>query len=203
MIEIAQLIEAGIAPTQAREFAAPLTKACALFDINTPTRIAAFLGQAALESARFTAMEESLYYRSAERIRARFSNVHSLEEAARLTRNPVALANVAYGGRIGNGPPESGDGWTYRGRGIFQLTGRGNYTAAGVALNRPYVAEPQLLARPLDACVTAAWFWSEHKLNRLADAWDIDSITRAVNGKAMLHKAERQQLSDEARMAFA
>lgn len=204
MIEIAQLMEAGIAPTQAREFAGPLSKACALFDISTPARKAAFIAQAAHESQMFTALEESLLYRSPERIQRIFpKSVPTLEQAQRLVRNAQALANRVYANRLGNGDEQSGDGWNFRGRGLFQLTGRGNYTRAGVDLGRPYVAEPYLVARPLDACLTAGWYWHTHKLNELADGWNVAAITRAINGPAMLAKAERQQLAEEALRAFA
>jgi putative chitinase len=204
MIEIQQLIEAGIAPTQAREFAAPLSKACALFDITTPARRAAFIAQAAHESAHFTALEESLMYRSPERIQRIFpTRVSTLEQAQRLVRNARALANRVYANRLGNGDESSGDGWNFRGRGLFQLTGRGNYTKAAIDLNRPYVAEPYLVARPLDACLTAGWYWHAHGLNALADGWNVAAITRRINGPAMLHQAERQQLADEALRAFA
>lgn len=204
MIEIAQLIEAGIPPTQAREFAAPLSKACAAFQIDTPARVAAFVAQAAHESAKFTRLEESLHYRSPERIRAVFpTRAGGLDEASRLVRNPVALANRVYANRLGNGDEGSGDGWTFRGRGLFQLTGRANYTRAALELNRPYVAEPRLVALPLDACLTAAWFWHAHGLNALADGWNVAAITRAINGPAMIGQADRQQLADEALRAFA
>lgn len=204
MIEIQQLIEAGIAPTQAREFAAPLSKACVLFDITTPARKAAFVAQAAHESAHFTALEESLLYRSPERIQRIFpSRVPTLEQAQRLVRNAQALANRVYANRLGNGDEGTGDGWNFRGRGLFQLTGRGNYTRASVDLNRPYVAEPHLVARPLDACLTAGWYWQLHGLNALADGWNVADITRRINGPGMVGKAERQQLADEALRAFA
>jgi putative chitinase len=204
MIEIVQLIEAGIAPTQAREFAAPLSKACAAFGIDTQARIAAFVAQAAHESAKFTRLEESLHYRSPERIRAVFpSRAGTLDEASRLVRNPRGLANRVYANRLGNGDEGTGDGWTFRGRGLFQLTGRGNYTLASVDVNRPYVAEPELVARPLDACLTAAWYWHARGLNALADGWNVAGITRAINGPAMLGAAERQQMADEALRAFA
>lgn len=203
MISVAQLVAAGIGPTQARLFAEPLKAACALFDISTPARIAAFIGQAAHESVRFTRLEESLYYTTPERIKANFSKVRNLDHATKLVRNPKALANTVYANRLGNGDELSGDGWAYRGRGAFQLTGRANYTKAQVELNRPYVATPDIVAEPSDACLTAAWYWHSIDGNTLADAWNLAAITRAVNGPAMLGAAERQQMAEEAHKAFA
>lgn len=204
LVTVGSLIAAGLAPTQARQFAEPLAAACARFDINTPARLAGFVAQCHIESAGFTRLEEGLSYSTPERIRAVFpSRVPSLADAARLVRQPQALANRVYSGRLGNGDEASGDGWRYRGRGIVQLTGRANYADAATALGRPYVEQPELVALPPDACLTAAWFWHSRKLSILADSAQWDAITRAVNGPAMLHAAERRQYAEQALTAFA
>lgn len=204
LITVARLIAAGVAPTQARIFADPLAAACALFDISTPARIGAFIAQCRIESANFTHLEENLNYTTAERIRQIFpSRVTSLMQAATLVRNPKALANCVYAGKNGNGDVDSGDGWRYRGRGIGGLTGRTNYLNAEVGTGRPYVDQPDLVAQPSDACLSFAWYWHSIKGNLLADAWNIDAITRAVNGPAMLEATLRRQWSDEAVSALA
>lgn len=204
LVTVGSLIAAGLAPTQARQFAEPLAAACARFDINTPARLAGFVAQCHIESAGFTRLEEGLSYSTPERIRAVFpSRVPSLADAARLVRQPQALANRVYSGRLGNGDEASGDGWRYRGRGIVQLTGRANYADAATALGRPYVEQPELVAQPADACLTAAWFWHSRKLSILADSAQWDAITRAVNGPAMLHADLRRQHAEQALTAFA
>jgi putative chitinase len=204
MITIAQLIAAGIAPTQARIFAEPLTLSCARFAINTPARIASFVGQCRVESADFTKLEENLYYTTPERILKLFpSRVSSLQQAQRLARNPKALANCVYAGKNGNGDEASGDGWAHRGRGLIGLTGRANYFAAGVGCGRPYLEQPDLVAQPPDACMAAGWYWYSNKLNPLADSMQTDEITRAVNGRAMLHADLRRQYAEEGARAFA
>lgn len=204
MITAAALIAAGIGPTQARQFAPSLAAACARFDINTAARVAAFVAQCRVESAGFTALEEGLHYTTPERVRQIFpSRVPSLADAATLVRRPQALANRVYSGRLGNGNEASGDGWRYRGRGLKQLTGRANYTDAAVGLGRPYVTQPELVALPEDACLTAAWYWHAAKCNILADSGQWDAITRAVNGPGMLQAAVRAQYSREGVLAFA
>lgn len=198
MISIESLIRAGIHPTQARVFVEPLKAACAIFAIDTPARIAAFIGQTAHESAGFTRLEESLYYRRPELIVQTFSAVRTIAEAMPLTRNPKGLANRVYANRLGNGDESSGDGWRYRGRGLIQITGRENYRAASRALSRPYEDQPDLVATPSDACLTAAWYWHVKNLNPLADAWMIGEITRRVNGNRMLGLDDRRQRSEQA-----
>jgi putative chitinase len=203
-LTIAQLVAAGIGATQARQYVEPLNEACQYADIDTPARVAAFLAQCAHESRSFTQLEEGLYYRSPERIKLMFpGSVPTLEIAQRLVGRPEALANCVYANRLGNGDAASGDGWRYRGRGLIQLTGRAHYMAAGDALAQPYKSEPERVARPRDACLTAAWFWLTKGLNVLADSAQIDAITRAVNGRAMAGAAERRQMFDEAARAFA
>jgi putative chitinase len=204
ILTVATLVAAGIGPTQARIFVDPLKAACALFDISTPPRVAGFVAQCRVESTDFTRLEEGLFYTTPERIRAVFSSrVPSLQVASTLTRRPRELANRVYAGRNGNGDEASGDGWAYRGRGLIQLTGRANYADAAVELNRPYVENPGLIAEPPDACLTAAWYWHSKNLSLLADSAQWDSITRAVNGRAMLHAAQRRQYAEEGVTVFA
>lgn len=204
MITLGRLVAAGVPPTQARWFVEPLAAACARFDIVTPARLAGFIAQCRVESADFTRLEEDLRYRSLERLDEVFRSVVGLEDAARLIKaGPQAIANRVYAGRLGNGNEASGDGWRYRGRGLKQLTGRDNYADAAEALGRPYLEQPDLVARPEDACLTAAWFWHTNKCNVLADSAQWDMITRVVNGPGMLQKSLRRQYSEEAVAAFA
>jgi len=205
MITIATLVACGVGPTQARTFAGPITAACDRFEINTHHRIAGFLGQILVESANLTATEEGLYYRSADRIALvfrRLRETHSLNDLAKLARNPRGLANAAYAGVNGNGDEASGDGWAYRGRGAIQLTGRANYAEAEAALGRPYIAHPELVALPPDASLTAAWFFAKAGCNALADSAQWDVITRRINGPAMLHSDERRSITEDALQAL-
>ena len=203
-ITVETLVAAGIAPTQARQFEDALQFACDRFEINTPARVAGFLAQCRVESEGFTRLEECLYYVTPERIRSVFPNqVASLQQAAQLVRNPRALALAAYSDRLGNGPAASGDGWTYRGRGLVMLTGRNGYSDAATELARPYLEQPDLVAQPADAALVAAWFWRSHHCNELADAGLWDAVTKAINGPAMLQADLRRQYSEEGAREFA
>jgi putative chitinase len=139
------------------------------FDVTSTERIAAFLAQVAHESSEFQRLIENLNY-SAKRLMqvwpGRFS---SLEKAMAYANQPEKLANYVYAKRLGNGDVGSGDGWQFRGRGLLQITGRGNYQSTGAALGLPLDVEPDLLAEPTTAAMAAAQFWKSRGLNELAD----------------------------------
>jgi putative chitinase len=160
------------------------------FGIATPLRKAHFMAQVAHESGGFERLVENLNY-SAKRIRqlglasragSRWRSL--VPRAASLGNRPEAFAEAVYGGRLGNRPEGSGDGWRFRGRGYIQITGRTNYAAASEALfgDDSLVREPELAALPENAIRIAAWFWQSRNCNRLADDDDIISITKAING---------------------
>lgn len=154
-----------------------------LFDINTPSRQAAFLAQCAHESGNFNFMVENLNY-SADALDRVFPKYfkNAGRDANDYARNPEKIANVVYSNRMGNGDEESGDGFKFRGRGLIQLTGRNNYTLCGEALGVDLTEQPELLETPVGACLSAGWFWATNNLNDLADAGDIKAMTKRING---------------------
>jgi putative chitinase len=164
----------------------------------TGARKAAFIANCAVESANFTKLQENLFYTTPERILKVFpSRVKTLAAAKHLTRNPKALANLVYAGRLGNGPTLSGDGWKYSGKGLFQLTGKANYVEAASALGKPYVEHPELLLEPEHAALTAAWYWYKTGCNIAIDKGDFSGVVLRINGPAKLHEAERFALYTE------
>ena len=169
--------------------------------IDTPRRIAAFLGQCAHESGGFKVMQENLNYR-AERLcqvwPARFPNLAAANECA---RNPERLANRVYANRMGNGDEASGDGWRFRGRGLIQLTGRSNYQRFAASLGCSVEEAAQRAETPRGAGESAAFFWTANALSALADTWSIDAMTRKING-GTAGAAERRQLCDTALAAI-
>ncbi|MGC8703638.1 MAG: glycoside hydrolase family 19 protein [Thiomonas sp.] len=168
------------------------------FDINTPQRVAAFLSQIGVESAGLSQLVESLDY-SPQGLLAQWPTRFTPEQAQQYGRtadHPASqqmIANIAYANRNGNGDVESGDGWLFRGRGLIQLTFRGNYRAAGQALNLPLEYMPEQAAQPQAASLTAGWYWAEHGCNAMADGGHIVAITQAINGGTN-GLARRQQL---------
>lgn len=87
-----------------------------------------------------------------------------------------------YEGRADLGNDQPGDGRRYKGRGPIQLTGRKNYRAAGSALALHLELNPELAATPEVGFRVAAWYWTIHKINDLADKLDFRGVTRAING---------------------
>ena len=158
----------------------PLNQVFVKYDINTPKRQAAFIGQCAVESANFTRLQENLNY-SAERITqvwpSRFPNVSIAQPYA---HNPKALANFVYAGRLGN--LQDGDGWMYIGRGLIQITGRENYANCGSGIGVDIIDNPELLLTPRYAALSAGWFWNKKGLNALADSQEYGAMTRRING---------------------
>jgi putative chitinase len=158
----------------------PLLETFEKYDISTPKRQAYFIGQCMHESGGFKQLKENLNY-SAKGLMATWpSRFPDMDTAEKFERNPDKIANKVYAGRMGN--TEDGDGAKYIGRGLIQLTGKENYANCGNAIGVDLVANPDLLSTPKYAALSAGWFWNRKGLNALADADDIDTITKRING---------------------
>jgi putative chitinase len=164
---------------------AQIPETAAKFGINTPLRLAHFLAQCGHESGGFRAVQENLNY-SAKGLNGIFRKYFPTEAAAAAyARNPAKIAAKVYGGRMGNGPESTGEGYKFRGRGYIQLTGKDNYRAFGNAINEDMTANPDKVAThyPL---LSAAWFFSKNGLHKIADEGASDAvvtkITKRVNG---------------------
>lgn len=134
-------------------FIAPLNLAMEQHEINTAARAAAFIAQVGHESGSFQFMRE-------------------------------LASGVAYEGREDLGNVRKGDGVRFKGRGLIQVTGRTNYGNCSIALfgDLRLLEKPELLEEPLNACRSAAWFWSTRGLNALADVGNFKRITKLING---------------------
>lgn len=175
------------------------------YDINTVKRAAAFFGQVGVESGMLTTVAENLNYKTPSRLDAMFSAVRGEADAAALIRKgPEAIANRVYAGRLGNGDEASGDGWRHRGLGLIQLTGKDNHARLAAGVDMPLAQVPAYLVTPKGAMHSACWYFAYFKrCNQRADGWLIDTITRDVNGPAMVAAAERRALSGKARGLLA
>lgn len=152
------------------------------YEINTPQRIAAFIAQCAHESGGFTALKENLNYRAVT-LRKIFAKYFTSDQMAQeYAGKQAAIANLVYANRMGNGAPETGDGYRYCGRGLIQLTGRDNYTWFAASLGITVEQAAEYLETFEGAAQSACWFWETNKLNTWADAGDIVTLTKRING---------------------
>ena len=159
-----------------------LNETFARFDISTPIRQASFIGQCGHECGSFKVLEENLNYRAETLMKLWSKRFPTLEIANQYAKNPKKIANMVYANRMGNRDEASGDGYRFRGRGCIQLTGHANYFHAGKACDEDFVMNPDLVATPKYAAMTAGWFWSTHKLNQYADGSDFLMMTKKING---------------------
>lgn len=139
-----------------------------------------FLAQVLHESARFDKLEEDLYYRTPGRLMATWpTRFKSLVDEAPYLRNPEALANRVYGGRMGNVNP--GDGWRNRGSGLIQITGADNLRAVQNSTGIPVYDNPELLRQPTAEALRVCIAWWE---GNIPDAimGNGNLVRRRVNG---------------------
>lgn len=166
----------------AKDLAAVLGKVLEKYQINTKLRVCHFLAQVAHESGGFNTMVENLNY-SADGLQKIFGKYFpDATSAAAYARNQEKIANKVYGGRMGNGPEASGDGWKYKGRGFIQLTGKDNYTKFSASIGKTLDETVKYLETVEGGLESAAWFWNSRNINAKADADDLTAVTKLVNG---------------------
>jgi putative chitinase len=161
------------------------------FGIETQVRLIHFCAQVFHETGGLTLVVESLSY-TVERLRQVWpTRFPTMESARPYARNPRALAMKVYGGRRDLGNMNAEDGWTFRGRGLTQLTGRANYIRVGAILELNLLANPDLVIAPAHALDVAACLWHLKGANVLADDDDgtldqgllvVEAITKSING---------------------
>jgi putative chitinase len=178
MVNAEQLKQLHIDP----KWVDPLNETFERFSILTPRQQAAFLGQCGHECGNFRVLEENLNYRAETLMKIWPRRFPTLEIANQYAKNPKKIANKVYADRMGNRDEASGDGYRFRGRGCIQLTGSANYFHAGKALGVDLIMEPDLVATPQYAALTAGFFWNTQKLNAIAESGNNLALTKKING---------------------
>ena len=187
-LTLSQLRDAvGMSEDSARLWLAPINHAGELAQLTTAARWSMFLAQCAHESAGFTRLVESLNY-TPEGLMATWPKRYGAELASQHGRvggkaaDQKAIANHVYGGRLGN-RPGTDDGWSYRGRGLIQTTGRDNYASCGRHIGVDLVGNPDLIGNDRrHAAESAVWYWDARHVNDAADIGDVEGATRVING---------------------
>ena len=156
----------------------------AKFNITTPLRLSHFLAQCGHESGGFKALVENLNYGS-KGLLGTFPKYFNITTATQYERKPEMIASKVYGGRMGNGPESTKDGYKFRGRGYIQLTGKDNYTAFDKFVTENIIESPDLVATKYPL-MSAAWFFDKNGLWTICDKGAttevITVVTKRVNG---------------------
>jgi putative chitinase len=163
---------------------AQIPETASKFNITNNLRLAHFLAQCGHESGGFKAVSENVNY-SAAGLKGIFGKYFPGNLAESYARQPQKIASRVYGGRMGNGPESTGEGYKFRGRGFIQLTGKQNYTNFAKFIGEDTVSNPDLVATKYPLA-SAAFFFDSNKLwsicDKGADNATVTAVTKRVNG---------------------
>lgn len=151
---------------------------------DTVPRLADFLAQTANETGGYTTFVENLNYR-AERMVAIWPTHFTADQAKAAVGHPDEIASRAYGGRMGNAPYPSDDGYRFRGMGMLQLTGRANYEATNRRLGLGLDTNPELAAVPALSLLIACDFYKHNMVLAALDVGATDLARQRTNGGAI------------------
>ena len=172
------------------------------FGLNTDLRLGHFLAQVREEvGSEFKVLRESLNYKETAVLQM-WPKRFTKEDAERYARdedtpvaNQEAIANLAYGNRLGNGAPDSDgdgdmdkddDGFKYRGAGCLQITGKSNFEEVQKRCVR--YAGKEMDPDTLEGFVVFGMaFWMKFDLYRLADNGKSDSVVDSITAKINYH----------------
>ena len=151
------------------------------YGTTSPLVVAMMFGQFSEECGAGLEMEENGNY-SAERLLQVFPTHFTPQMAQRAAHNPRLVFDIAYGGRMGNAPPPSDDGYNFRGRGLSQVTGREGYAALAAKTGLPLTEHPELLSDPDHALECGVADFVLCGCLPFAKAGDIVGVTKRLNG---------------------
>lgn len=182
------LITCGVQKADAGKYAPLLASRMPAYKIDTKLRAAHFLAQGLHESGRLHVTRENLNY-----------SAKGLVE----TFKSFQMCEVPIPARLG--------GHLYIGRGLIQVTDKGNYHKLSEWAHKDYEHHPEWLEIPDDAVISALWFWSTHNaktgkktckdLNTLADEDNILATSRVINGGTN-GLADRRKILHTCKQAF-
>lgn len=169
----------------------PINAAMHYAAVKTPLQKSLFLANCFHETAGLTVFRENLRYKPAGLAKTwpkRFANKDGSPNALALSMvgpsYEVKIANLVYGGRMGNRGVDTMDGWMFRGGGMPMLTGRSIYEEFDneINLNGKLVEMPHLIEQPYYSAMAAGFFWKTRNLGPLADAGKIKELRIKWNG---------------------
>lgn len=163
------------------------------FGIDTRLEVVHFLAQYSYETGGFNNFIENTNYTSPERLVEIFGKYFYLNtktprkyDAREYVGHPDKIANIVYANRNGNGGPETGHGYKYRGRAACHLTFLDNYNAFQKDMGHLFpcsiVEKPEQLEQPFGIVMAGVWYWNYRKINIAAIKNSVEAVTRLVNG---------------------
>lgn len=169
------------------------------FDINTKSRVCAFLGQVYFDSLRFHYLEENFNY-SKDRLLELFPHKFNDDNVNEFVHHPEKIANTIYANIYGNGDYESGDGWRFRPRGLIKIVGKNSYDLCQKNLkfeSNLFTDNPDLVSDSIDyACMASASHFESQWLNTLADKEDFKKISQILNTQSLILIESKIQISN-------
>lgn len=179
-----------------------IAQACWEYGVDTPLRVSMFLAQYGHETDRLAELSENLDYSESALLTVdgmkQYFTHDNVQDYAHI---PSKIGARAYANRMGNGDEVSGDGYTFRGRGLPMLTGRAAYQEFGAAVGFDIVGAPDLLTTPGWAAKAGGWYWKTRGLNAFADVGNVAGATRHIDG-GLNGLDHRQQLFTQCCRAF-
>lgn len=151
------------------------------YKMETDLAIAMFMGQASEECGAGLEMQENMNY-TAQRLLQVFPTHFTGTLAAKAAHNPMMIGEIAYGGRMGNAPPPSTDGYVFRGQGLSQVTGREGYAALSKEVGADLVANPGWLVDPQHTLECGVADFILCGCLPFAEKGDIINTTKRLNG---------------------
>lgn len=158
--------------------------------INTPRRMACFLGQVGHETGGLTILREHTNWTPEQFVKlwpTRFGKnnlkIRSAVKDADGDRGRLAynLANLAYSERTDLGNQGGDDGWAYRGGSYLQNTGRACYREAGMSIGVDLEGQPELIEDPNIGLLASLCMWVRADCNRFADRMYVRAVGNAIN----------------------
>jgi putative chitinase len=160
------------------------------YGLSTPLTQAHAMAQFSHECGAGLEMVENLNY-SAQGLMRTWPSRFNAARAAQYAHRPQAIADAVYGGRMGNAPPPSDDGWNYRGRGLSQVTGKEGYAKLAAKTGLDLRAHPELLGDPDHALECGVADFVLCGCLPCAERDDVVSVTKHLNG-GLIGLAERR-----------
>lgn len=151
------------------------------YGITTALVVAHAMAQFSEECGAGLELTENMNY-TASRLLQVFPTHFTASLAAKAAHNPQMIAEIAYGGRMGNAPPPSTDGWVYRGQGLSQCTGKDEYAALGKKVGVDLVANPGWLTDPQHALECGVADFVLCGCLPYAEQDNVVEVTRKLNG---------------------